>query len=153
MKKSSRAKSTTRRDFLKKSAFGVASAGLLNTDLLGDMPEKNSAKPQPQEPQATIIRIFCPTPKVCIIDPGSVHVSRGSYVEWKNETGAEVDILMPAHKPNPIMDFRHAPLANGQIFRRQVNPKVADGTYVYSVYSHKTRKSAIAGSEPEMIVP
>ena len=91
--------------------------------------------------------------KICVVIPGSFHLKGITRVEWINETGGEIDVLVPDNRVGAKRKhLPHKPtgLDKGIDFVQQNGN---GEKYPYAVYCHATGSFAYGGSEPEMIVP
>jgi len=90
---------------------------------------------------------------ICVVIPGSFHTQGINRVEWINETGGDIDILVPDGRVGARRKhLSHKP--NGPDKGIDFIPQGGNGEeYPYAVYCHATRSFAVGGSEPEMIVP
>ncbi len=87
----------------------------------------------------------------CTVVPGFVNVGSGSTtVQWVNNTGGDIDILIPDHGISG--NVRHLRISSHGS-KNIITNKVPDGKYLYAVYCHQNKDFAVAHSHPEMIVP
>jgi hypothetical protein len=101
------------------------------------------------------VKVFCPSKHICVVE--KVHVRPGDKVVWVNQTGAQIDILVPAHKLTSahfIQQGRGTMPSKSAItiLNVRVDPR-RPRSYYYAIYSHKVKNFAYGGSSPEMIVP
>ncbi len=159
MKKSMNTRSSTRRDFLKKSALGVASAGFVGADLL-----RNTVHEPPTEvkteggithqpPKPADITISLPIPDLCLVKPGRFHVGKKTSVSfYADKTDAtiffpDLDLI---NDPND----RLVDIPMGQTKSITIKPQTpGEKYYRYVVFSKTIKKYGEGGSDPVIIVP
>lgn len=107
------------------------------------------------EPKKVTVRVFCPTNDICVVE--KVHVVPGDKVCWDNQTGKPIDILFPDHGLLKIRHIGHGAGQTNPADQPEIQKVPVDSSkplsYFYAVYSHRLKKFAVGGSEPEMIVP
>jgi len=149
-------KSSSRREFLKKSTLGVASAGFLETDFIHSnavdaASEGSQSKQSVASPQEPDITISVPCRGVCIVTPGKFHI------------GKKPKITFFADNTNAILFFPDPDLTDSTTLNLKANETGSinikpqnlerERFYRYTVFSTTAKKYGIGNSEPEMIVP
>lgn len=164
MKKSINTKPSSRRDFLRKSALGVASAGFVGADLLQNTEHEPQTKPKTeavvtnQTPSSDAdITISSPVLDVVLVRPGRFHLTRKSLDGPRTVSffADNIDAVLLFPDSDLTDDSRvDIPMgATKSIKIKQQKLVGLDKSYRYVVFSPTKKRYGVGNSEPEMIVP
>ena len=94
--------------------------------------------------------------KICVAD--SVKLAAGDTVRWVNSTGGDIIVFFPHDNVlgNSTGHFHHK-VANGASYAHaggasRRTPPGPEEQYSYSIYCTVTKRFAVGGSDPEIIV-
>lgn len=99
---------------------------------------------------AITITIAKASKTVCTLDEGSVTVSVGDTITWKNTTAKRAVLLMPHDDVADNQNHFHRKIEPGTTEKVTVTTAIT-GRYRYGIFCHATNSFAI-GSDPEIIV-
>lgn len=164
MKKSIKAKPSSRRDFLRKSALGVASAGFVGADLLKNTEHEPQTKPKTEavvinqtSSSAADITISSPAPDVVLVRPGRFHLGSKSLDVPRTVSffADKIDVLLFFPDSDLTDDSNvNIPMGGTKLIKIKQQKLVGpDKSYRYVVFSPTRKRYGVGNSEPEMIVP
>ena len=159
MKKLVNTKPSSRRDFLRKSALGVASAGFLGAGMSQNPDHEATTEKKDQEATAqkaapkADITIWCPVPDLCLVRPGRFHIKKATSVSFfADKTEATLFFPDPDLTNDRVIDIPLGETRSITIKPQTIIPG-EEKYYRYSVFSKTAKKFGIGNSEPELIVP
>ena len=164
MKKLMKAKPSSRRDFLRKSALGVASAGFLGADILQESGKESQIPDTPTENQAASMQTKTRHVRPVRTETGKkkvdvIHAKDQEEIQWEAPDDTDIAIMFPPGRDpaNVGTEVVRAGLAS-RVFtvtdlRKGDKSKKPSETYRYCVYCYATNEYAQGNSEPELIVP
>ena len=151
MKKSTKGKSSSRRDFLKKSTLGFASAGFLGADFLQD-PAKGS-QAEDKRLRKTKKRFMQPVGEIGNRKIALIDANDQDEVQWSAPKDSDIAIAFPPGRDPAGVGTTVVKAGQRSKFFIITALTEKSETYKYTVYCYATNEYAHGSGEPELIVP
>jgi len=161
MKKFMKAKPSSRRDFLRKSALGVASAGLLGSEMLRGNGKESKAHDSPAENQETSKqdqKVKHSKPITRSKDGKTRRIERiqakdQDEVQWEAPKDSDIAIMFaPGRDPAGVGTAVVKAKQLSKVYTVNALTKESEA-YKYQIYCYATDEYVQSNSEPELIVP